>query len=250
MKNINIALLGFGTVGSGVAETIKRNSDIIKERLGVHLLIKYVLVREVNKYTKFPVLKDIHLTDNFSEIIEDKSLDIIVEVMGGITPAKEYIFSALEHGLSVVSANKDLVALYGPDIIHKAIENHVNFSCEASVGGGIPILMPLHQSLAANQIESIVGILNGTTNYILSQMTETGVNYANALADAQKQGFAEADPTNDVCGFDAARKLAILSSIGFRANVTFDDVLVEGIEKIDKSDIQYAKDMGYKMGLH
>lgn len=170
-----------------MAETIKRNSDIIKERLGVHLLIKYVLVREVNKYTKFPVLKDIHLTDNFSEIIEDKSLDIIVEVMGGITPAKEYIFSALEHGLSVVSANKDLVALYGPDIIHKAIENHVNFSCEASVGGGIPILMPLHQSLAANQIESIVGILNGTTNYILSQMTETGVNYANALADAQNK---------------------------------------------------------------
>lgn len=249
MKNINVALLGFGTVGSGVAETIKRNSDIIKERLGVHLLIKYVLVREVNKYTKFPILKDIHLTDNFSEIIEDESLDIIVEVMGGITPAKEYIFSALEHGLSVVSANKDLVALYGPDIIHKAIENHVNFSCEASVGGGIPILMPLHQSLAANQIESIVGILNGTTNYILSQMTETGVNYANALADAQKQGFAEADPTNDVCGFDAARKLAILSSIGFRANVTFDDVLVEGIEKIDKSDIQYAKDMGYTIKL-
>ena len=110
-------------------------------------------------------------------------------------------------------------------------------------------MMPLHQSLAANQIESIVGILNGTTNYILSQMTETGVNYANALADAQKQGFAEADPTNDVCGFDAARKLAILSSIGFRANVTFDDVLVEGIEKIDKSDIQYAKDMGYTIKL-
>ena len=130
-----------------------------------------------------------------------------------------------------------------------AIEKHVNFSCEASVGGGIPILMPLHQSLATNRIDSIVGILNGTTNYILTQMMETGQSYDEALKEAQAEGFAEADPTNDVCGFDAARKLAILSSIGFRANVTFEDVIVEGITKISPNDIKYAKDMGYTIKL-
>lgn len=249
MDNINIALLGFGTVGSGVAETIKKNSAIIEEQLGVKIVIKSVLVRHPNFYTGNDLLSDVRLTSDFEDIIRDESLDIVVEVMGGITPAKEYIFKALEHQISVVSANKDLVALYGPEIIHKAIENHVNFSCEASVGGGIPILMPLHQSLAANQIESIVGILNGTTNYILSQMTEKEMAYQDALTEAQEQGYAEADPTNDVCGFDAARKLAILSSIGFRANVTFDDVIVEGIEKISQNDIRYAKDMGYTVKL-
>ena len=133
--------------------------------------------------------------------------------------------------------------------MQKAIENHVNFNCEASVGGGIPILMPLHQSLAANEIESMVGILNGTTNYILSQMTETGANYEDALKEAQEKGFAEADPTNDVCGFDAARKLAILGSIAFHANVTFDDVIVEGITQITQKDILYGKDMGYIIKL-
>ena len=249
MKEINLALLGFGTVGSGVATTIFENSSVIEEQLGCKLAIKHVLVRDIDKYKNNSLLRNIHVTDSFREIIEDDSLDIVVEVMGGISPAKEYIFSALEKHLSVVSANKDLVALHGPEIIHKAIEKHVNFSCEASVGGGIPILMPLHQSLAANRIESIVGILNGTTNYILTQMTETGRAYNEALKDAQEKGFAEADPTNDVCGFDAARKLAILSSIGFRANVTFDDVIVEGITKISQNDIKYAKEMGYTVKL-
>ncbi len=249
MKDINIALLGFGTVGSGVVKAINENSSIIEEQLGCKLVIKYILVRNINKYKGNELLGNIQLTDSFEDIIGDDSLDIVVEVMGGISPAKEYIFSAMEKHISVVSANKDLVALYGPEIIHKAIEKHVNFSCEASVGGGIPILMPLHQSLAANQIESIVGILNGTTNYILTQMTETGQSYENALKSAQEAGFAEADPTNDVCGFDAARKLAILSSIGFRANVTFDDVVVEGITEISQNDIKYAKEMGYTIKL-
>lgn len=249
MKEINLALLGFGTVGSGVAVTIRENSRIIEEQLGCKLVIKYVLVRNINKYKNNNLLKGIHLTDSFNDIIEDQSLDIIIEVMGGISPAKEYIFSALKKHISVVSANKDLVSLHGPEIIHMAIEKHVNFSCEASVGGGIPILMPLHQSLATNRIDSIVGILNGTTNYILTQMMETGQSYDEALKEAQAEGFAEADPTNDVCGFDAARKLAILSSIGFRANVTFEDVIVEGITKISPNDIKYAKDMGYTIKL-
>lgn len=249
MKEINLALLGFGTVGSGVAVTIRENSRIIEEQLGCKLVIKHVLVRNINKYKNNNLLKGIHLTDSFNDIIEDQSLDIIIEVMGGISPAKEYIFSALKKHISVVSANKDLVSLHGPEIIHMAIEKHVNFSCEASVGGGIPILMPLHQSLATNRIDSIVGILNGTTNYILTQMMETGQSYDEALKEAQAEGFAEADPTNDVCGFDAARKLAILSSIGFRANITFEDVIVEGITKISPNDIKYAKEMGYTIKL-
>ena len=249
MKTINIALLGFGTVGSGVAETIKRNSQMMAEQLGCQLKITYVLVRHPDKYKNVPLLESVHLTSSFEEIMADPDIGIVVEVMGGIHPAKEYIFEALNHKMSVVSANKDVVALFGPEIMHTAMENHVNFSCEASVGGGIPILRPLHDSLAANEIESIVGIVNGTTNFILSSMDEEGVSYSDALRVAQKKGFAEADPTNDVCGYDAARKLAILASIGFRANVTFDDVLVEGIEKISQKDVQYASEMGYAIKL-
>lgn len=249
MKTINIALLGFGTVGSGVAETIKRNSQMMAEQLGCQLKITYVLVRHPDKYKNVPLLEGVHLTSSFEEIMADPDIGIVVEVMGGIHPAKEYIFEALNHKMSVVSANKDVVALFGPEIMHTAMENHVNFSCEASVGGGIPILRPLHDSLAANEIESIVGIVNGTTNFILSSMDEEGVSYSDALRVAQKKGFAEADPTNDVCGYDAARKLAILASIGFRANVTFDDVLVEGIEKISQNDVQYASEMGYAIKL-
>lgn len=249
MKTINIALLGFGTVGSGVAETIKRNSQMMAEQLGCQLKITYVLVRHPDKYKNVPLLEGVHLTSSFEEIMADPDIGIVVEVMGGIHPAKEYIFKALNHKMSVVSANKDVVALFGPEIMHTAMENHVNFSCEASVGGGIPILRPLHDSLAANEIESIVGIVNGTTNFILSSMDEEGVSYSDALRVAQKKGFAEADPTNDVCGYDAARKLAILASIGFRANVTFDDVLVEGIEKISQKDVQYASEMGYAIKL-
>lgn len=249
MKTINIALLGFGTVGSGVAETIKRNSQMMAEQLGCQLKITYVLVRHPDKYKNVPLLEGVHLTSSFEEIMADPDIGIVVEVMGGIHPAKEYIFEALNHKMSVVSANKDVVALFGPEIMHTAMENHVNFSCEASVGGGIPILRPLHDSLAANEIDSIVGIVNGTTNFILSSMDEEGVSYSDALRVAQKKGFAEADPTNDVCGYDAARKLAILASIGFRANVTFDDVLVEGIEKISQKDVQYASEMGYAIKL-
>lgn len=249
MKTINIALLGFGTVGSGVAETIKRNSQMMAEQLGCQLKITYVLVRHPDKYKNVPLLEGVHLTSSFEEIMADPDIGIVVEVMGGIHPVKEYIFEALNHKMSVVSANKDVVALFGPEIMHTAMENHVNFSCEASVGGGIPILRPLHDSLAANEIESIVGIVNGTTNFILSSMDEEGVSYSDALRVAQKKGFAEADPTNDVCGYDAARKLAILASIGFRANVTFDDVLVEGIEKISQKDVQYASEMGYAIKL-
>ncbi len=249
MKKINIALLGFGTVGSGVAETVKRNNEMMKDELNCELTITHVLVRHPEKYKNMDILQGVDVTDSFDHILEDPDVGIVVEVMGGIHPAKEYIFDALKHQKNVVSANKDLVALFGPEIMDIAVKNKVNFSCEASVGGGIPILRPLHDSLAANEIESIVGIVNGTTNFILSSMDEEGMSYSDALRVAQKKGYAEADPTNDVCGYDAARKLAILASIGFRANVTFDDVLVEGIEKISQKDVQYASEMGYTIKL-
>lgn len=249
MKNIGIALLGFGTVGSGVAEAIDRNKELIFRQLGCEVQIRRVLVRHPKAYADHPLLQNIPVTDAFSDILSDAEVDIVIEVMGGIHPALEYVNEAIRRKINVVSANKDLVAMYGPDIIFNALANHVHFSCEASVAGGIPILMPLHQSLAANEIESILGILNGTTNYILTRMYESGVSYESALKEAQDKGFAEADPTNDVCGYDAARKLAILSSIGFRANVTFHDVIVEGIERITQQDIQYARDMGYTIKL-
>lgn len=249
MEEINIAFLGFGTVGSGTAEALARNREFIEEQLGCAVRVKSVLVRNPTKYAEHALLEGVRLTGDFQDILDDPEIQIVIEVMGGIHPAKEYIYQALQHGKNVVSANKDLVALYGPEIIQIALMNHVNFSCEASVGGGIPILMPLHDSLAGNQIEKIIGIVNGTTNYILTSMTDTGESYETALKEAQDKGFAEADPTNDVCGYDAARKLAILASIGFRANVTFDDVLVEGIEKIAQEDVTYAREMGYVIKL-
>lgn len=249
MEEINIAFLGFGTVGSGTAEALARNREFIEEQLGCAVRVKSVLVRNPAKYAEHALLEGVRLTGDFQDILDDPEIQIVIEVMGGIHPAKEYIYQALQHGKNVVSANKDLVALYGPEIIQIALMNHVNFSCEASVGGGIPILMPLHDSLAGNQIEKIIGIVNGTTNYILTSMTDTGESYETALKEAQDKGFAEADPTNDVCGYDAARKLAILASIGFRANVTFDDVLVEGIEKIAQEDVTYARELGYVIKL-
>lgn len=249
MEEINIAFLGFGTVGSGTAEALARNREFIEEQLGCAVRVKSVLVRNPAKYAEHALLEGVRLTGDFQDILDDPEIQIVIEVMGGIHPAKEYIYQALQHGKNVVSANKDLVALYGPEIIQIALMNHVNFSCEASVGGGIPILMPLHDSLAGNQIEKIIGIVNGTTNYILTSMTDTGESYETALKEAQDKGFAEADPTNDVCGYGAARKLAILASIGFRANVTFDDVLVEGIEKIAQEDVTYAREMGYVIKL-
>ncbi len=249
MKEINIALLGLGTVGYGFMETMRRNRKLIEQQLGYPVRIKWVLVRDPAKHADKELLPETKMTDSYEDILNDQSIDIIVEVMGGIHPAKEYILDALQRHVNVVSANKDLIALYGPEIIQLAVLNRVNFSCEASVCGGIPILRPLYQSLSANQIEKIIGIVNGTTNYILTRMTECNLSYEAALAEAQEKGFAESDPTNDVCGYDAARKLAILGSIGFRANVTFDDVIVEGIEKITHEDIEYASDMGYVVKL-
>ena len=249
MESIYIGILGLGTVGSGVLNTLEKNRTIIEEDLGSPIRIKRALVKNVNEYGHLNIPSDLTITDDINDILDDPDISIVVEVMGGIHPAKDFILEALRRGKSVVSANKDLVSLHGPEIVKTAVENAADFMCEASVGGGIPILLPLQKSLKANQITEIVGIINGTTNYILTEMTEKNMSYRDALTNAQKLGFAEADPTADVGGFDAARKIAILSSIGFRANVTSDDVSVEGIEAIDSKDIQFAKEFGYVIKL-
>ncbi|MCI5837252.1 MAG: homoserine dehydrogenase [Veillonellaceae bacterium] len=249
METLYIGLLGLGTVGSGVMNTLEMNRREIEADLGCRLRIKRALVKDVREYGHLQIPADLQLTENIRDILDDDEIQIMVEVMGGITPAKEFILEALAKGKSVVSANKDLISLHGPEIVATAVRNRADFMCEASVGGGIPILLPLQKSLKANRIRAIVGIINGTTNYILSEMTDKNMSYQDALAAAQEQGYAEADPTSDVGGWDAARKIAILSSIGFHANVTTDDVQVEGIEAVSQQDIQFATEFGYVIKL-
>ena len=249
MKNVAIALLGCGTVGKGVIDLLSMNGPLIEEQLDTKITIKRVLIRDIEKYEHMDLPKSIHLTTDFTDIINDDEIEVVVEVMGSADFAKDCIEQCFRKGKSVVSANKDLIADYGIPLLKLAKENNVDFQFEASVAGGIPIVRPMYSSLNSNKIEEIIGIMNGTTNYILSQMTDTGMNYDAALKAAQDKGYAEADPTNDVSGYDAGRKLAILATLGFHSAVTFDDVHVEGITQIAKEDIQHAKEMGYVIKL-
>ncbi len=246
-KEINIGLLGFGTVGSGVAMVLKENAHEITQKVGAQLKLKKVLVRDVNK--KRPYLEDIHLTENVEDIIEDKDIDIVIELMGGINPAKEYMLRAISNGKSVVTANKDVVAAYGSELFNAAEKNNVDIRYEASVGGGIPIITPLKQCLTGNRISEVMGIVNGTTNYMLTKMTKEGSDYDTVLKQAQEKGYAEANPAADVEGMDAARKAAILASIAFNTKVPLENVSVEGITKITQSDIEYAAQLGYVVKL-
>ena len=246
-KEINIGLLGFGTVGSGVAMVLKENAHEITQKVGAQLKLKKVLVRDVNK--KRPYLEDIHLTENVEDIIEDKDIDIVIELMGGINPAKEYMLRAISNGKSVVTANKDVVAAYGSELFNAAEKNNVDIRYEASVGGGIPIITPLKQCLTGNRISEVMGIVNGTTNYMLTKMTKEGSDYDTVLKQAQDKGYAEANPAADVEGMDAARKAAILASIAFNTKVPLEKVSVEGITNITQSDIEYAAQLGYVVKL-
>jgi len=189
------------------------------------------------------------VTPDFSKIVDDEEVNIVVELIGGIEPAFSFIIEAMQKGKHVVTANKDLIAVKGEELFKTARENNVDFYFEASVAGGIPIIYPLKQSLAGNKIKEVIGILNGTTNYILTKMTKEGRNFNEVLTEAQELGYAEADPSSDVCGLDAARKIAILSSIAFNSRVTLDDVYVEGITSITSADIQYASELGYVIKL-
>ena len=242
-----IALLGMGTVGGGVYEIIERQKEEMPFKIGAALEVVKVLVRNKAKYAdRIPAEK---LTDVWEDVIGDDSIDIVVEVMGGIEPARTYIKAALEKGKHVVTANKDLMAMHGHELLELAGEHHCDLLFEAAVAGGIPIIRPLKQCLAGNNITEIMGIINGTTNFTLTKMKEDGMDFGEALQLATDLGYAEADPTADIEGYDAGRKLAIMASIAFHTSVTFDDVFTEGITKITAKDMRYAKEMGCSIKL-
>lgn len=242
-----IALLGMGTVGGGVYEIIEKQKEEMPFKIGAALEVVKVLVRNKAKYAdRIPAEK---LTNVWEDVIGDDSIDIVVEVMGGIEPARTYIKAALEKGKHVVTANKDLMAMHGHELLELAGEHHCDLLFEAAVAGGIPIIRPLKQCLAGNHITEIMGIINGTTNFILTKMKEDGMDFGEALQLATDLGYAEADPTADIEGYDAGRKLAIMASIAFHTSVTFDDVFTEGITKITAKDMRYAKEMGCSIKL-
>lgn len=246
-KQIYVGLLGAGTVGGGVILDLKNKADLITKRVGMPIRIKKVLARTPQKVTALDT--GLEVTQNIDDIINDPTIDIVVELMGREHPALEYMEAALKAGKNVVTANKDVVAKYGQILFDLAAEKHVDFMFEAAVAGGIPIIHPLKESLAANDIHLIMGIINGTTNYMLTKMTNNHMDFAEVLKEAQDKGYAESDPTADVGGLDAARKIAILASIAFNCRVALDDVSVEGIDKISLRDIEYADELGYVVKL-
>ena len=249
MKTVKIALLGFGTVSQGTFNLLQDNVNLITNRSGVTIEISKIFVRNPDKYTNITLPSTAQYVTNIDDVLNDESIAIVVELMGGTTFAKDCVEAALKHGKSVVTANKDLLAEAGPYLFDLAYKNHVDLRFEASVLGGIPIIRTLYDSLAGNRITELVGIMNGTTNFILSKMTDEGLSYGDVLKEAQDLGYAEADPTADVEGLDAARKLAILASISFNRRIFFEDVTVEGITNIDTEDISFGKEFGYNIKL-
>lgn len=242
---IKIAILGYGTIGSGVVEVLNTNRESIAKRAGDGIEVKYIL--DLRDFPGDPMEdKVIH---DYDVIADDPEIEVVVEAMGGVEPAYTFVKRALLAGKNVTTSNKALVAKHGAELIAIAKEQNINFLFEASVGGGIPIIRPLNSSLTADEIEEITGILNGTTNYILSKMTFEGLEFADVLKDAQSRGYAEADPTADVEGYDACRKIAILTSLVCGQQVDFEDIYTEGISKITADDIKYAKAMGLVIKL-
>lgn len=240
MRKIQVGLLGLGTVGMGVYKLLRKRAETMDKTIGAQLEIKKILVHNKNK--KREGVDETLLTDDWKEIIEDDEIQIVIEVIGGIEPAKTMILEALKAGKNVVSANKDLIAEEGKEIFDTVQAAGKDFLFEAAVAGGIPIIRPLKQCLAGNDLTDILGIVNGTTNYILTKMFEDGMEFSDALKKAQELGYAEADPTADVEGLDAGRKMAIMASIAFHSRVVFADVYTEGITKITAADIAYAKE--------
>ena len=241
MQSMNIAILGYGVVGSGVAELLSKNHDhIVKKSSQDDMQLKYILDRRT-----FPGDRNESLViSDFSKILEDDSVKIVVETMGGLHPAYEYVLDSLNAGKSVVTSNKELVAEKGYELLKAAEANNANFLFEASVGGGIPIIRPIRQCLAANDIDEIAGILNGTTNFILTMMIKEGMSFDDALRLAQKNGYAERDPSADIEGHDACRKISILAALCFGKHVYPKEVYTEGITKITLADVEYASSWG------
>jgi homoserine dehydrogenase len=248
MKPINVGLLGIGIVGGGTWDVLNRNASEIKRRAGRAIRISQVADKDVRKARSLVGKKALVTGDAFS-LVKDKSIDIVVELIGGYTIAKQLVLEAIRHGKHVVTANKALLATHGNEIFKAAQKAGVMVGFEASVAGGIPIIKAVREGLAANRIEWIAGIINGTSNFILSEMRDKGLPFSAALADAQKRGYAEADPTFDVEGVDAAHKLTILSALAFGTPMQFRKAYIEGISKLTREDIEYAEELGYRIKL-
>lgn len=248
MKSISIGLLGLGTVGTGVVKIIHDHQDKLMHEVGCPVVIKKILVRNLNK-SRTGYVSQSQLTTSADDILNDPEIRIIIEVMGGIGATKDYLVKALKLGKHIVTANKDLMALHGTELLKIASENGCDIFYEASVAGGIPILRSLVDGLASDRIVKMMGIVNGTTNYILTKMSKDGLAYGDALKEAQALGFAESDPTADVEGLDAARKMTILATLGFSMHIDLADVSVQGISQVTEEDVRYGKQLGYTMKL-
>lgn len=248
MNKIEIALLGLGNVGTGVWEIFKNNKDEVRRRSGYEIEITKILVNNVDKDRGVNIPAGV-LTTDIEEILNNDNIKIVVELLGGMHPAKDYMLRAIENSKHVVTANKQVMALEGKELLDKARKNGVLLYYEGSVAGGIPILKGIEESLTANKIEEIVGIINGTTNYILTKMSLENMDFKDALKEAQDKGYAEADPTSDVESYDAMYKLAILTSLSFGLDVDVENIYREGITKVSSLDIEYAKEFGYCIKL-
>ncbi|MEL4010897.1 homoserine dehydrogenase [Bacillus velezensis] len=248
MEAIRIGLLGLGTVGSGVVKIIQDHQDKLMHQVGCPVTIKKVLVKDIDKKRDADLPKEVLTTEVYG-VIDDPEVDVIIEVIGGVEQTKQYLLDALKAKKHVVTANKDLIAVYGSELLAAAKENGCDLYYEASVAGGIPILRTLEEGLSSDRITKMMGIVNGTTNFILTKMIKEKSPYEEVLKEAQDLGFAEADPTADVEGLDAARKMAILARLGFSMDVDLDDVKVKGISRITDEDISFSKRLGYTMKL-
>ncbi|MDD2335969.1 MAG: homoserine dehydrogenase [Geobacteraceae bacterium] len=248
MKEIGVGLLGFGTIGAGVVKLLGQNASLIEKKLGTRLRLRKVADRDITT-DRGVVVEPGVLTQNVDEVISDPKISVIIELIGGYTVAKEFILKAIENGKHIVTANKALLAVHGEEIYAAAARKGVEVRYEAAVGGGIPVLSAIKGNMAANNFGTVLGILNGTCNYILTKMTQEGADFSDVLKKAQELGYAEANPTFDIEGVDTAHKLAILVTICFGTRVNFDDIYTEGISAISAIDINYAKEFGFKIKL-
>jgi len=247
-ESINIGLMGLGVIGSGVAHVLLHKADAIAQQVGCQLILKRALDRDVSKKRSSKIPAQIFTTDP-NQLLTDPAIDIIIEVIGGEADALEYIKEALSRGKHVVTANKEVIAKHGPELLALAAKHKVDIRHEASVGGGIPLINPFKHDLLANKISAIHAIINGTTNYIVTRMANDGLDFATALSQAQELGYAEANPADDIEGVDASYKLAILATIAFRAEIRPADVYREGISRLTARDFRYAKELGYAIKL-
>ena len=248
MRKINIGLIGLGNIGCGVVKILQQRKSLLSQKIGIEIIIKKICDKDLSKKRDISIDKNL-LTSNVNEIIDDPQIDIVVELIGGLSPAKEFILASLKKGKHVVTANKALLAKCGNELFQEASERGKNIYFEASVGAGIPIIKSIKEGLVANRFNSIIGIVNGTSNYVLTQMSKENCSFENAISSAKAKGFAEKDPTLDIQGIDSAHKLALLTFLAFGKFVNLKDIFIEGISQISALDIAYAKELGYEIKL-